>query len=186
MIERCIECGEEVDVHHDDYEWTEDGVLCWGCYEVECEHASTLLHFSVEGKQVIKVGDHICEDAECGGAVDLDTLPVGKRVWHSTGGWRGYYQSPVKDGYVVLTEGWATGYPDETTSRKVKLFNLVEWLEQEGEYAPRQGLWILIEPTSNIFSQSMTILCAEADVEDICEWLEEAGFCVEVLHRALG
>lgn len=181
----CIECEEPIDLEHDTYHCTDDGLLCWACYEGVMEHASTLIHFSSEGKQVFKITGYFIVDEygdDVGEWVDKVLKP---RQYRRTDAWRGYYDTPPQDGYTVLTEGWSTGYPDEYHRRKLKLFDLDEFLKEHGEEAPGGGIYLLIEPTSNLFSQTTTILTANDDVEAVCEWLGENGFSVAVLSEAL-
>ena len=180
---KCIACGEEFDSDREGT-WVNDGPICQGCLEGDEEHASTLINFSQNGKQVFKFGDYFCWGGDYDDA-DLSRI-LGPRKYVSTGGWRGYYDTPLAQGYVKLTDGWSTGFPDSTTQRKKTIFDLSEWLERSGKSAPGEGLYVLIEPTSNIFSQAMTIFCAENDIEDIKAWLDESGFGVEVLEYALG
>ena len=183
---RCIECGEAVDVDHGDYEWTEDGILCWDCYEAECERASTLIRYSQGEKGVFRISKHFIRDDEYGeDASGIVQEILQTRRWVSTGSWRGYYQCDLQAGYVALSEGWGTAWPDETTRRKLTLFELESFLQEEGENAPGRGLYLLLEPTSNLFSTAMTIFCAERDKEDICKWLRDGGFDVSVLEEAL-
>ena len=183
---RCIECDEVVNPNCDDYEWTEDGILCWSCYEIECERASTLIHYSQEGKEVFRISEHFVRDDEYGeNASGIVQEILQKRQWVSTDPWRGYYQCDLQAGYVALCEGWGTGWPDETTRRKLTLFDLESFLQEEGENAPGRGLYLLLEPTSNLFSTAMTVFCAEEDKEEICAWLRDGGFDVDVLEEAL-
>jgi len=182
---KCINCDEELDLDHDDYDWTEDGPLCWGCYEVESEHASTLLHFGIEGIGKYYIADHFVRDEWGEDAKEWVRERLQPRAWHSTDGWRGYYDTKPQDGYVVLAEGWATGrYSDVRYKHRIN--DLGEWLPDHVEEVPGEGLYVLLEHTSNVFSLATTIICAESDADAIVEFLSDNGFSVEVLESALG
>jgi len=179
---QCVSCEAWLD--YDDGICVPDGVLCYPCYESDVEYASTLLHYHQEGKEIVKIGDYIREDIEnCEDAEWVDDI-LEKRKWHRTYGWGGFYDTKLKEGYVELTNGWATGrYSDVGWKHLVN--DLGDWLPEHGQDAPGEGLYILIEPTSNIFSLATTIFCAEKDAEAIKAWLAENGFEVEALERAL-
>ena len=180
----CVSCNELIE---DGYEWwTEDGPLCEGCVEYDEEHSSALLHFCADGTQIIHIGDYLCRDDEYGEDVSRDSLPIYPRAWVPTDAWRGYYDSKLKPGYLSLADGWATGHPDETVPRKVTILEFRAWLLKHGEEAPGEGLYILFEHTSNIFSQAVTIFCQEQDEGKIRDWLSRNSYPVELLYQALG
>jgi len=164
---KCLECGEAIDLDHDDYWSCDDGYLCWGCYEAESERCSTLIRFSEDGKEVARFSEHICEDTEYGEEAPWVHEVVGPREWHSTDPWRGYYDSPLQEGYVGLAAGWATGrWSDVPWKHTVN--DLGDWLADYGEEAPGEGIYVLIEPTSNVFSLATTFLCKAGDAEEVC------------------
>ena len=105
----------------------------------------------------------------------------GLRGYHSTGGWRGYYETPHD--LHTLAEGWFTGYPDETVSHKLTAIELREALDH-GDLIPPKPLYWLTEPTSNVFSAASEVMVEPEDLEEVSEWLGAVGFPVETVDRA--
>lgn len=132
-------------------------------------------------KEVVRFGDeHAWHD-------DYDELPdwftdiFEKRDYVHTDGWRRYYDTKF-NGLVTLADGWLTGFPD-ATKRKTEAIDSSEALHL-GKIEPPKAIYWLFEPTSNIFSMASTIFVAEADREEIEEWLLSKGFGIEELDRA--
>lgn len=185
----CIECEEELDPN-DGYRWTEDGPLCYACEQCEFERASTLVQFALGvgedggNKRTAKITDHFTVDPEYFEEVDWPQDVVKPRRWVATDGWRGYFETELRGGYTELADGWATGrYSDVPWKHRVQ--DLGEALERGDFVPPGQGLFVLLEPTSNIFSLATTFFCSCDDEEAVKACLLENGFGVEVLDRAL-
>jgi len=181
----CVECHEVFD-YDSSGQSCEGGCLCDGCAEHDREYASTLVNYGQDGKTVIVFGDYLAydEDGDWDAADALHAV-LGKRKWHSTDAWRGYFDTPLQPGYVQLADGWGTGMPDETVQRKETLLDFGEWLVDNCYSAPGEGLYVLVEPTSNLFSQAVTVFCKEEDKQAIQDWLSAAGYGVDDLDYAL-
>lgn len=184
----CPSCGEtfpydpdtgetELDFGSYPTEWSEwrEVDVCYGCYEADTgDHASTLVRFSRHGTiRTVRFGDYFATTNE-GDDADairlLEEAGITERRYVHTDGWRGYYDTDATK-LTKVEDGWTTGYPDETTTRKA---NLGEWYGSihSGDVVPPVTLWWLFEPTSNVFSTATTIYVADADALAILrEWL---------------
>jgi hypothetical protein len=85
---------------------------------------------------------------------------------------------------VSIASGWTTGWVDETTNRKVDFNEFGEQLIK-GDIDCPFTIFILVEPTSNVFSTAVDVLVREADKDKVLNWLEEAGYGVSTLQNAL-
>lgn len=184
---KCEGCREKFDAV--DFENTSqyanllEGYICEGCVESDYERPSTLVKWNGE-KEVIHWGEFM---AWTDGGDDpprwfWELLGKHRREWHSTDGWRGYYETKL-DRLVSLADGWVTGFPDETTQQKVKAGQLFNLLNDEHEPLPGELFW-LFESTSNVFSTASEILVRESTKEAIIEWLKEHDYTIEDLKEA--
>lgn len=193
---KCGDCGETVtseDRYYEDSRWSDvKGVqICYGCWESDTEHASTLVAVHSDGHNRLLLGDHVIMDAEYGdsGLPDWAArfLPDGWQgtTWVSTDGWRGYGNSIRQfKGIAKLADGWSTGWVDNTVSRKHLVNDLLGELES-GELVPPAPIYVLLEHTSNIFSTAIDIFVAESNLPLISEWLGENGYAVQQLADSL-
>ena len=106
------------------------------------------------------------------------------RKYIKTDAWRGYYDSSKNLDLVSIASGWTTGWADETTSRKVDFNEFANQL-MKGDIECPFTIFLLVEPTSNVFSTAVDVLVREADREKVINWLEEAGYAVSNLQNAL-
>lgn len=157
------DCTTEVDV--EGYSSPIDlKVYCWDCMDNDLTYASTLYRYSPADSVVerVRFGD-IAVMNEYGDEPgkwfwDLFNPEEPSRDWIPTDGWRGYMSS-VRNmpGVLVVADGWTTGWADENTKRKM-IFN--QWLTdliETDDYNYDQDVFILMEPTSNVFSISVTV-----------------------------
>lgn len=141
---------------------------CWDCMDYDLQHSSTLYRFVPGHKaDVVRFGD-IAVMNEYGDEPgewfwDLFDGKV-SRDWHPTDGWRGYMSSMNNiSGATTIAEGWTTGWVDDSVGRKM-IFN--EWLSDltEGEIAYRDDIYVMLEPTSNVFSVGVAVFTFNDDL----------------------
>lgn len=150
--------------------------LCEGCYLSDTNYPSTLLRFTDEGVEKVLFGDH----TGYGMAEDYTDEPFDwffdlfeewtGRAYHHSSGWRGYFCTERKfDGITVLDDGWMTGdWGDVPWKRDMHSF--LEALSG-GTLVPPAPLYVMFEPTSNVFSTATTIFARNEDVEVLTAWL---------------
>jgi hypothetical protein len=189
-IIKCTDCEKVID-EDDGSAWSPitGEPYCYGCEQSDLEHASTLLRFDADGLTEVTFGDAFVRtesDIEIPDWFnELFAYGFKVRSYHSSNAWRGYYETDtLMVNLKSLASGWTTGMPDETVSRKADFNELGELLNRGQEVAPAP-IYFLIEPTSNIFSQAMTVLAKESDIETLTEWLDSIGYAVEVIKTQL-
>lgn len=179
----CTSCEEEIeeDDNTTTYTTLKGEEVCEGCHESAWQYPSTCIHFSPDGEE--HEAEHFT--ADFGNLEGEMPTPVASQEWKQSDGWRGYTTWTLKPGYVVLADGWTTGYPDDSVPRKQKIADLFEEFSA-GNITPPVDLWWLFGITSNVFSQVTDIVCRERDVVALEEWLkEEAGVSKEDLEYML-
>ena len=188
-ITKCADC--ETVVNEDDgfaYSELTDKPYCYDCEQSDLENASTLLKIDgdPEASKVI-FGDAFAR-GEYGDIPDWFNGLFDEwkgRVWEKTDGWRGHYDTEknFKD-IEVLASGWTTGWADEFHTRKAYFNTFGEEL-CENFYGSVGEIFILTEPTSNVFSASIVVFCRKDDKEKITNWLSEIGYSAEKLQEWL-
>lgn len=169
---KCDECHAIIDPHNDDSRWStvREEYICWGCYESEQGHSSTLVVIdpSEESPRKVYVNDYEIITEYGDNYTDLKV----KREWHTANYYRGYYETTI-EGWDDVLEGWTTGGWDDSTARRKQTFN--EWAEEltSGELVPPCPVAIAIDPTSNVFSTAITVLVHKNNVEKFREWLSD-------------
>jgi hypothetical protein len=182
----CPSCEEE----SDDYVWAnlEEADLCAGCHESDLENASTIYRVRSGEAEWVRYGTHTGYNQDGDEPDEWFTNIVknngSPRQWIKTDGWRGHYDSSKNLDLVSIASGWTTGWVDETTNRKVDFNEFGEQLIK-GEIDCPFTIFILVEPTSNVFSTAVDLLVREADKDRVLNWLEEAGYGVSTLQNAL-
>ena len=157
---KCCECEEVVDPEGD-FGWStvKEDYLCWGCYESDQNHASTVQ--IVDDGAVLKyyIGDHIRMD-EFGDDMFRTNITINREYIHSSG-WRGHYETTI-EGWTDVMTGWTTGgWGDPIADRKA-IFN--QWVERllTGEVTYDDiPIAIVADPTSNVFSMGISVLTPE-------------------------
>jgi hypothetical protein len=182
----CPVCEEE----SDDYVWAnlEEAEVCTGCYESDLENASTIYRVRSGEVEWVRYGEHTgyTQDGDEPGEWFTNIVKTNgsPRAYIKTDGWRGYYSSSKNLDLVSIASGWTTGWVDETTTRKVDFNQFAEQLIRADFEVPFT-IFILVEPTSNLFSTSVDVLVREADKDKVINWLNEAGYPVSTLQNAL-
>ena len=197
LARRCPECKD----WFDEAEWDCYGrygdltqaSLCESCWESDTQYASTLHRFvpgeSESEHEYVLFGDHTgygvseeCYDEPFDWFFELIGSDWTGRSYHHTSAWRGYYcsEKAFKD-IVVLDEGWMTGNYSDVPWKK----DTHEFLEalRKGSITPPAPLYVLFEPTSNVFSTAATFFAKAEDADALRDWL--ASDQPYDLHHAL-
>jgi hypothetical protein len=169
--QKCIYCDTLIDP--DKLIYTLDGrPVCENCYG-DIDYDSTVVEISPD-----EVTRHQF-NADFG---DPDTgdmpVPIEKEKWVHTDGWRGYADWELLPGYIEWSDGWVTGYPDDTVSRKRTLADLYDSLKSRKIVPPVPIYWIFGR-TSNVLSNSSSIVIAKSDVPTLEAWLPTVGLTKE-------
>lgn len=168
---KCDSCGDVItpsQMENGDFVTDVNGKICCnGCLEHAGEYATTL--------ELIVAGDSdVCRLSErFGNLTDGENsfpAPIKSLQWKNSGGYRGYTDWELCEGYKELTGGWITGYPDSTTQRKVELSDIYESLKSDKPFD--KPIWWIFAPTSNIFSMSSGIVIKEEDEQAFLDYLQ--------------
>lgn len=185
---KCVGCEEILQEDDHTYSNVHGKPLCYGCEESDLQSASTLV--KVHGGEIdrVRIGDHVIydDDAEIPQfLIKLAPNSVDVRKWTSTDGWRGHGSTVDNfEGIKVLASGWTTGWADEYHQRKTQFNNFLNEIA-EGEYATPFPIYVLMEQTSNVFSQGVDFFTEERYESQVTEWLAEIGYPVETLKEWL-
>jgi len=180
---KCPSCGDYSNPDGE-YPWEygdiTERMICYGCYESDCEHASAIVRFTNEGREAMRVGDDVAFDPEHGDVDDWFFDVFDKRTYVRTDGWRGYYVTSLKGTYEALASGWVTGMPDDTVGYKRVAIDLAEYLDEEHrgyETLPDGAvLYWIFDPTSNLFSTASELLVPVECADAVQAWLVACGF----------
>lgn len=164
-IKTCLDCEETFDPYNDggDYSEPRDGWICQSCWSESFNSASTA--FFVEGGEAVKylVTDNGVFDAEyLEPANDVLT-----RAYHRTDGWRGYYETRPTGDWTEVQAGWTTGNWGDSISDSKQAFN--RWAEAliKGETDPGHPVWVIADPTSNVFSTAIGVFAPVGTEVDV-------------------
>ena len=149
--------------------------ICYGCYESDTQYMSTFTRYREDGHDVVYIGDLIIYNQYGDdGLPDWleEKLDGNFRQWVSTDAWRGHFAAPDFKGLERIAEGWSTGWADETVSRKLD-FN--EWMEEVHTGVIRYpfNLYVMISPTSNIFSVGIDVFVDKDIADEAIERIQE-------------
>jgi hypothetical protein len=196
---KCDGCGEWYDAdlwENGDGQWgnLDDSSLCPGCDEQDAgsDYGSTIHRF-VPGEEkseheYVLFGDHNAygcaedyTDEPFDWFTELLPSPWPGRKYIRTDAWRGYYNTQeILVGLTSVENGWTTGdYSDVPWKKDIHTFIAAL---SEGEIEPPCTIFILFEPTSNVFSMGTDLLCKDEDAEALTAWLAQSAYD---LHRAL-
>lgn len=192
----CPACGEYIFYESTDepeYAYNEDGedvtlqyspkIDAWVHeYDFEDDILVTVMAFTPDGsKSITHIGK--LDNYPIEGDIDDVSYLITEPTWKNTDGWRGYMEYKPVDPYTELADGWITGYPDETTTRKADLGELFQNIS-EGKLVPPVTMYWTFARTSNVFSQSSSLLVKWEDVNALNEWLAKQGWSTEKLQEA--
>lgn len=183
----CIECKEED--HYGQFGYFDGSYYCNDCFHSDMDSTSTIYR-AVDDKVEKQLFTKIFALTDDGDETYdwFDELLVDKtkspRNYVQTDGWRGYYDSSKNFNLVSLASGWTTGWADETTKRKLDFNDFANKLLSQEIQSPYE-IFILVEPTSNVFSTAVDVLVKESDRAKVEEWMENNGYAVSSIQHAL-
>lgn len=157
-------CTERLDGSGDwRYSNLKGGEICSDCYESDLEYPSQVILFHPSESDIVKylVGTYVTMDQ-----FGDDAPPGMQRVYHSTDAWRGYYETEVP-GTVEIDAGadlWGELTDVRSLAERVK--------EAHGSGTLPVPVYVVMDPTSNVFSVAMTIRVSSADRISFNNWLK--------------
>lgn len=184
---KCVECETELE---EDYTYSnvKEQELCYECESSDLEHASTLVKVHGGEHEKVRIGDYVIYDDDMEIPDFFKETYTGEfkgRNWTKTDGWRGHYETINNlDKLTVLASGWTTGWADEYHQRKAHFNNFLNEIA-EGDFPTPYAIFVLMEQTSNVFSQTIDFACFTKDKEAVEQWLEEIGHPVSLLKEQL-
>lgn len=180
---KCVGCEEILD---DEYTHSnvKDDALCYGCEESDLQDASTLVRIQNGEVESVRIGDYLIYDKDMeipNFFRKISPKSNDVRKWTKTDAWRGHGSTIENfEGIKVLASGWMTGWADEYHQRKNYLNEFLQKLN-DGDFSVKYPIYVLIEQTSNVFSQSLDIFTEEIYAEPLAQWLDEIGYPVQNL-----
>jgi|JI10StandDraft_1071094.scaffolds.fasta_scaffold80819_5 hypothetical protein len=175
-------CGQLMTQYEDpEYVGSDGKVYCGSCREHDLDNAATihLIGPSYGKGYLVKVGDLFVEDFEG----EEPTGVTFTRKWVSSDSWRGYHQTNIV-GWYEIADGWTTGWPDDSTARKVTLNDFIEAMIVGGN-TPPVDVCIILDSTSNVFSTAVGIHVKDHDAEALQTWLSAGALDLDGLRSAL-
>jgi len=177
---KCTHCDE----FYDEYTFTFDGeVICYACEESAMQYMSHCIHIPAFNVPEIHVfsNDFGLRDKECWELVyDNESgknlkypKPIKLEKWVHTDAWRGYTDWEYHDGYMVIGNGWITGWADKYHMRKADLNDLMEQLLERAKNVQDVpvDIWVITGVTSNVFSTAMDFIIREKDEDKLRKYL---------------
>ena len=166
---KCDNCFEEINPEEDYHRYGRTELLCEDCSDGEWDNAPRLF---VYGHPTHDEGDKFFWSDQFGFANEYleelfgdqeQTLPVSGFEYVKTDAWRGYWNPQIREEFISF-DGWSTGYADESLQHKNILHELLDDLAEHhvSLYCP---IWVIIAPTSNVFSQSTDIVIKKAHLD---------------------
>jgi hypothetical protein len=174
----CSSCNAAIDPDMDEVFYTRDeDIMCYSCYESDgsyCSCVTTVSPDDVSRDYFTENFNHNCEAC----MDDEYPVPVAREKWVSTDGWRGYTVFEYLQGYVVLADGWVTGWPDTWMKDKM---DLSVWAEKmvKGTLVPPVNVYFVTGRTSNVFSTVMDIVVHQDNKDELEKWMKSIGFTIE-------
>jgi hypothetical protein len=175
----------QVEEHPTEMHWSDlqEEDFCYPCVQSDREHCSTIVRIEAPDgdKHVMRFGDIEAFNPEHGEIDEwFNEIGFTKRNYVHTDGWRGYHDTRF-EGLVEVETGWVTGDWSDVPWKK-DIHHFMEALEA-GEIEPPVDLFMLFEPTSNVFSTACALLARKGEEEPLKEWIASLEYDLE---RALG
>ena len=161
-ITKCKGCDETIDQDGDGGRYSEKAgaEFCWGCFENDIEHASTITYL-VNGDEPRKVlvATNWVVDGEYYEEIPTKESDKIHREWKSSDAWRGHYTTELDD-WTEVNEGlFLWGQPTDI----VTLGGQLQDMHKDGVLPCEVAL--LADPTSNLFAAGCSIWVRNGDVD---------------------
>ena len=158
----CLDCEEEFDLDEGgDYSALREGWLCGPCVENDGQYASSAWHVTPDGDVTrYAITDSFVYVTEYGEEVG-ENSPLTRR-YVATDGWRGYYETRPTGDWTPVVDGWTTGNWGDPVADSKQRFN--RWAEAliAGDVTPPCEVWLVADPTSNVFSTAVTVFVPDS------------------------
>ena len=179
---KCKHCKSVIE-ENDFYAYDKNSdPVCESCEQSAWGYANTVVVYNLSEKQTFKWCD------EFGFRDDYweerNPKAVSGFKYVRTGGWRGYWDVIIADGYKAVASGWSTGSWSDVPWKH--LFNDFCEKISEGEVECPFELTFAFGLTSNVFSVSSDVIIKESEMDSFLEWMSaELGYGAEELNNAL-
>jgi hypothetical protein len=137
--------------------------ICSDCYDSDIQYPSQVILFTPGSEEPEKyfIGSYVTMD-QYG-----DDAPSGmQRVYHSTDAWRGYYDTEVP-GTIEINSGadlWGEMTDVRTLAERIQ--------EEHAAGTLPVPVYVICDPTSNVFAVAMTIKINPSDRITFDRWLK--------------
>lgn len=170
-VTKCKGCEEKIDRDGDGGRYSEidQAEYCWGCFESDMEHASTITYLTNgEDAVTVKVGKAWIVDGEY-----YEDLPAKEREqikhWYTrTDGWRGHWNTTLGDDWVEVQDGL---YLWGEKTNIVTLGGELQDMHKDGSLPFKVAL--VADLTSNVFAAGCSIYVLKAQIDTWHAWYEQ-------------
>jgi hypothetical protein len=186
-IQKCTECGQEINQDHDFYDYnSKDEIICEGCYEHHWESAVMVYEFdpSEESMRRLDYAFTLDKTRDTDNYDTFDGTPMCIKGAKWEGNYRGYIAVDFEEGYESVANGWTTDRYDDVKWK----WNFNDFMENiiNGELIPPVEVWFIFAQTSNIFSTAVDVVVRTHQSDTFLNWLaDEAGLTRDELQEAL-
>jgi hypothetical protein len=186
-IQKCTECGQEINQDHDFYEYnSKDEIICEGCYEHHWESAVMVYEFdpNEESMRRLDYAFTLDKTRDTDNYDTFDGTPMCIKGAKWEGNYRGYIAVDFEEGYESVANGWTTDRYDDVKWK----WNFNDFMENiiQGELIPPVEVWFIFAQTSNIFSTAVDVVVRTHQSDTFLNWLaDEAGLTRDELQDAL-
>ena len=187
-IQKCTECGQEINQDHDFYEYNgNDEIICDECYGQNWESAVMVYEYDPNEESMRRLDYAFTldktRDTDNYDTFDGTPMCIKGAKWEGRGG-RGYIAVDFEDGYESVANGWTTDRYDDVKWK----WDFNDFMENiiKGELLPPVEVWFVFAQTSNIFSTSTDVVVRTHQADTFLNWLaDEAGLTRDELQEAL-
>jgi len=186
-IQKCTECGQEINQDHDFYDYnSKDEIICDGCYEHHWESAVMVYEFdpNEESMRRLDYAFTLDKTRDTDNYDTFDGTPMCIKGAKWEGNYRGYIAVDFEEGYESVANGWTTDRYDDVKWK----WNFNDFMENiiKGELIPPVEVWFIFAQTSNIFSTAVDVVVRTHQSDTFLNWLaDEAGLTRDELQEAL-
>ena len=183
-IAKCAGCDSLIETEGDGGRWSDlkSAEFCWGCFESDIEHASTITYL-VNGEKVrsVKVASNWIVDGEY--YEDLSPAEYAG-ITHSytrTDAWRGHWNTTLGEEWFVAADGlFLWGEQTEI----VTLGGELQEMHKDGTLPFEVAL--VADPTSNVFAAGCSVWVRKSDEEVWYAFYEQYAGAGVVKNHPLG
>tara|TARA_R100001129_G_C5322893_1_gene248012 strand:+ start:67 stop:600 length:534 start_codon:yes stop_codon:yes gene_type:complete len=151
-ITRCLDCERRIDIDIEDAHYVNDSeCLCEDCYYDDEVIATMVIgdekYYKTSYRLFNKYGDDDVPEVIKNYANSVK--------YHSTNGWRGYYEGEIPSGYNLVKSKWFCGMDGHNMDDF--MLNLNDILDNNPERLSGFDYFVVVLPTTNVFSQNLEV-----------------------------